>query len=113
MLAQYIAYFVFYEVAFSIAFSPLIFLIGFLLKIDVQRGSLLAIVIFTPALLLCGIYLFFLPFLAHQIARRKVYENMNFHAGLKDVLSEWRVKLAFFHFFGNWLKYKKKDKDAS
>jgi predicted PurR-regulated permease PerM len=109
MLIQYIIYLIFYEFVFLIVFSPIIIFISLLTKIDVQRGSILAIVIAIPVLIIAGIYLFFLPYLAHQISKRKVFENMEFFDGLKDTLSDIRIKLSLLPLIGKFFEYKKKN----
>ncbi len=109
MLIQYIFYLIFYEFVFIIVFSPIIIPISLLTKNDVQRGSILAIVIAIPVVGIYLLLLIFLPYLAHQIAKRKAFENMNFFDGLNDTLSDIRIKLSLLPFIGKWFEYKKKD----
>ena len=109
MTLQYIVYVIFYEIAFIIVCSPVIILMSFVTNIDIQRGSYLAYLIGVPFLFIGVIYLFFLPYLAHQVAKRKVFENSDFHDALLDSLSEVRIKLSLFPFIGRFFEYKKKD----
>ena len=104
MIIEYIVTVSIYYLGLVFAFSPALALLNYMN--EAPAGSLvhqLSIGLMFPVM---AVYLLGIPYLAHQLAKRKVFEGMTFRESSSDTLAHIRLCLAFVPVVGGCFRPK-------
>ena len=101
-----------YLVTVTVLYAGLILvstpLVGLMTYLGRQSDESLLHAIHLPvAIIVLGIVLVVIPYLAHQVAKRRVYEAMTYRDGFSDTITDVRIKLSFLPLVGGLFAPKK------
>ncbi len=108
MILEYIVTLFVYYMGLLLLFSPAIMLLSYLRELPSESPLQGAAIVY--GILVVVIYLFGLPYLAHQIAKRKVFENKQFSRCVGETIADIQLKLAFVPILGALFRPKKKER---
>lgn len=103
MIIEYILTLVVYEIGLVLLFAPLL-MFGQYLNGIVPESSPLYYAVMAYGAVVIGLYLFGLSYFAHNVTRRKVFENKTFRVSVNETVSDIRIFVAFIPIIGTWFQ---------